>query len=75
MKFIAQGQDRQDAHASTTLIDIPASYKDEAEEYREQLLEAASHADDELLELILEGKPVSEELLRKALRNGTLEAS
>src|SRR5262249_52552716 len=36
------------------------------------LLEAASHADDHLLELVLEGKEVSEELLRKALRAGTL---
>ena len=38
-----------------------------ADEYREHLLEAASHGDDHLLELDLEGKPVSEELLRKAL--------
>src|SRR5437762_9687375 len=51
---------------------IPAAYRAEAEHWREQLLEAASHADDELLELVLEGKPVSEELLRKALRAGTL---
>ncbi len=43
-----------------------------AEEYRNHLLEAASHADDHLLELVLEGKPVSEELLRKTLRAGTL---
>ncbi len=40
--------------------------------WRENLLEAASHACDELLELVLEGKEVSEEMLRSALRAGTL---
>src|SRR6202022_3229384 len=54
------------------LVDIPEQYKAQAEEYHHHLLEAASHGDDHLLELVLEGKPVSEELLRKALRVGTL---
>src|SRR5262249_39756244 len=34
--------------------------------------EAASHGCDTLLESIVEGKPISEEMLRKALRRGTL---
>ncbi len=37
-------------------MDIPEKYRAEAEEYRHQLLEAASHADDHLLELVLEGQ-------------------
>jgi elongation factor G len=66
-------QDKDDpTHLKYQWVEIPAAYKAEAERGREQLLEAASHADDHLLELVLEGKPVSEELLRKALRAGTL---
>jgi len=55
-----------------TLVDIPDSSKDEAAMYREQLLETASLASDEVAELILEGKEVSKEQLIKALRDGTL---
>jgi len=66
-------QDKSDPqHFKYSWVEIPAKYKLEAELWREKLLEAASHGDDQLLELVLEGKPVSEELLRKALRHGTL---
>src|SRR5262249_41503871 len=50
----------------------PTAFRAEAKKYHDELLEAASHADDHLLECVLEGKPVSEELLRRALRAGTL---
>jgi elongation factor G len=53
-------------------VEIPAAFKAEAEKRREELLEAASHACDELLEAILEGKPTPPEMIRKALRLGTL---
>jgi elongation factor G len=56
-----------------SLVDIPASHKEEAAKYREQLLETASLADDELAEMILEGKEVSKEKLLHALRKGTIE--
>jgi elongation factor G len=66
-------QDKDDpTHMKYKWVDIPEKYKADAKHWHEQLLEAASHADDELLELVLEGKPVSTELLRKALRAGTL---
>jgi len=55
-----------------SLVEIPASSLEEATMYREQLLETASLASDEVAELILDGKPVSKELLVKALRVGTL---
>jgi elongation factor G len=71
MKFWAQGKD-DPTHMKYTWEEIPAAYRDEAAMRREELLEAASHACDELVECILEGKPVSEEKLRKALRVGTL---
>jgi elongation factor G len=66
-------QDEDDpTHMKYGWDEIPAAYREEAEKYREQLLEAASHADDELLEAVLEGQPVSDELLRHAIRTGTL---
>ncbi len=52
--------------------EIPEAYKAQSAKMREQLLEAASHADDQLLENLLEGKPISEEQIRHALRAGTL---
>jgi elongation factor G len=71
MKFILKDPTDK-TNVKYDLVEIPEEYKELAEEYHGQLLEAASHADDHLLELVLEGKPVSEELLRKALRTGTL---
>jgi elongation factor G len=71
MKFVLKDKDDK-THTKYSFVDIPEKYQALADEYREHLLEAASHGDDHLLELVLEGKPVSEELLRKALRAGTL---
>lgn len=52
--------------------DIPEELQANAEKYREILLEAASMFDDELAENYLEGKDVSVELLKRAIRAGTL---
>ncbi len=71
MKFWAQ--DPSDpTHFKYSWQEIPAQYQDEAAIWREHLLEAASHGCDTLLEYVIEGKPVPEEMLRKALRTGTL---
>ncbi len=69
MKFVLQDTREEELK----LVDIPEKYKEEAEEYHHKLLDAASLADDEMTELLLEGKPVSEEMLRRALRKGTLQ--
>jgi elongation factor G len=71
MKFWVQDKD-DPTHMKYRWEEIPAPYRQQAETYREQLLETATHADDELLEMVLEGQPVSEEMLRKVLRAGTL---
>ncbi len=42
------------------------------QEYREKLVEAAAELDDELLLTYLEGGPVPEDLLKRAIRKGTL---
>lgn len=66
-------QDKNDpTHMKYKWEPIPAAYQADADLHREQLLEAASHACDELVECILEGKPVSEGMLRKAIRQGCL---
>jgi len=52
--------------------EIPADLRDQADEYREKLLEAAADADEALMEKYLEGKPISEAELRAAIRKATL---
>ncbi|HLN32454.1 MAG TPA: elongation factor G [Gemmataceae bacterium] len=59
-------------HMRFSWVDIPAEYHAEAQVWREHLLEAASHGCDTLLEYIIEGKPISEPMLHKALRQGAL---
>jgi elongation factor G len=59
-------------HVKYAWEQIPAAYQDEAAIWREHLLEAASHGCDTLLECIVEGKPITEEMIRHALRQGTL---
>src|SRR5665213_2270440 len=72
MKFILKDPTDK-THVKNDLVDIPEKYKEQAEEYHHRLLDVASLADDEMTELLLEGKPVSEEMLRKAIRTGTLQ--
>jgi elongation factor G len=71
MKFWKQDAD-DPTHMRYAWEEIPVAYRQQAAQYREQLLDAASHACDELLTAILEGHDVSEEMLRKAIRAGTL---
>ncbi len=71
MKFVLKDNDDK-TNVKYDLVEVPAAYRAQAEEYHQHLLEAASHADDHLLELVVEGQPVPQELLRKALRAGTL---
>jgi elongation factor G len=51
--------------------EIPAELREEAEAKQEELLDAASMFSEELMEAILEGTP-TEEMIRKAVRTGTL---
>ncbi len=52
--------------------DIPEQYIADAEARREEMLDAASMFDDELMEAILEGEP-TEEMIKRAIRKGTLD--
>ncbi|MEG0755265.1 MAG: elongation factor G [Oscillospiraceae bacterium] len=53
--------------------EIPADLMDMAKEYRVKLLDAVSDLSDEVMELVLEEKPVPPELIRKAIRKGTID--
>ena len=55
-----------------TIIDIPAELVDTVEEKRNELIEAVAEFDDELMEKYLEGEEVSIDLIKKAIRKGTL---
>ena len=53
-------------------IEIPADLKDLAEEKHAELVEAIAEYDDELMEKYLEGDEISVDLIKKAIRKGTL---
>jgi elongation factor G len=54
------------------LAEIPAHLKADAEKYRDELLDAVSMFSDELAELYLGGETISEDMIRKAIRKGTI---
>ncbi|HSK75444.1 MAG TPA: elongation factor G [Thermoanaerobaculia bacterium] len=58
--------------ADYELIDIPEEYLDEAHRMREQMVEAISETDDQLLEKYLSGEEVTNAELRAALRRATI---
>jgi len=62
------GKPEEDA----TEIEIPADLKDIAEEKRNDLIEAVAEYDDELMETYLDGGEVTVEMIKRAIRKGTL---
>ncbi|MDE5798660.1 MAG: elongation factor G, partial [Treponemataceae bacterium] len=54
------------------VAEIPAHLKEDAERYRQELLEEAANFDDALMEAVLEGGDVKEEDLIAAIRKGTI---
>lgn len=57
---------------NSTEIEIPAELVDTVEEKRNELIEAVAEFDDELMEKYLGDEEISEELIKKAIRKGTL---
>jgi elongation factor G len=53
--------------------EIPADMMDKAQEYRTKLLDAVSDVDEEIMMLVLDEQPVPEDMIRKALRKGTID--
>ena len=52
--------------------EIPADLVDEANEWRDKMVENAANFDDDLMEKYLEGEEISEEQLIAAIRKGTI---
>jgi len=70
MKAIMWNED--DMGMTFTYEDIPADLVESAEEWRENLLDAAAEASDELMDKYLEEGDLSEEEIKQALRQRTL---
>ena len=55
-------------------IEIPADLLEIAKEKREELIEAVAEFDDEMMMTYLDGGEISTQMIKKAIRIGTLEA-
>jgi elongation factor G len=51
---------------------IPAEYTDKAAKAREKMLDALSMYNDELTELLLEEKPIEQDMIRRTIREATI---
>ena len=52
---------------------IPADMMELAQKYRTKLIDACADLNDEIMELALEEKPIPQELIRKVIRQGTID--
>jgi len=56
-------------------VEVPEKLREEVEKLRKKLLEAAAETDDSLIEKYLEEEALSEEEIRRGLRNGFAEGA
>ncbi|BAE82257.1 elongation factor G [Desulfitobacterium hafniense] len=61
-----------DLGTTSDTADIPGDLVDQANEYREKLLEAVADTDEELMMKYLEGEELTEEEIRNGIRKGTI---
>ncbi|GIN42150.1 elongation factor G [Heyndrickxia oleronia] len=54
------------------VVEIPEEYKEQAETYREKLIEAVAELDEELMEKYLGGEELTNEEIKAAIRKGTV---
>lgn len=64
--------DEESLGAKYHFEEIPADLKDKAEEYRLKLLESLADINDEVMEKYLEGKEITSEEIREAIREATI---
>ncbi|MGB7879700.1 MAG: elongation factor G, partial [Ilumatobacteraceae bacterium] len=64
--------DEKDLGAKYEITDIPADMIEQANEYREAMMETIATQSEELMDKYLEGEEVSEADIKKAIRSGTL---
>ena len=56
-------------------VEIPAEYREKAEEYRQKMLDTIAETDDDLMMKYLEGEELTEEEIKAALRKATVECT
>lgn len=61
-----------DEDGNLTEGSIPAAMLDEAKQYHEEMLDALTMFDDELMEKVMEGEEPTVELIQQAIRKGTI---
>ncbi len=66
--FYKEGDDGSNAEVK----EIPAEYKEQADEYREKLVEAVAELDEDLMEKYFAGEEITKEELKAAIRKATL---
>ncbi|WP_053955642.1 elongation factor G [Inediibacterium massiliense] len=64
---------KDDLGKEIEVTEIPEDMKDQAEEYRMELLEAVAEADEELMMKYLEGEELTIEEIKKAIRKLTID--
>ncbi|MEW9798594.1 elongation factor G [Alteromonas sp. CYL-A6] len=72
IKMKAINWNSEDMGMTFSYEDIPAEYLDKAQEYRNEMIEAAAEANEALMEKYLEGEDLSEEEIVQGLRTRTL---
>ena len=72
MKEIKWALDDKSEGADFEVVEIRDELKEIANQYRHEMLDVVASADDELMELYLEDQEIPEELLKKAIRKGTI---
>ncbi|WP_215399488.1 elongation factor G [Rheinheimera oceanensis] len=72
IKMKAINWNMEDQGMTFTYEDIPADMVDECNQWRQNMIEAAAEASEELMERYLEGDEFSEDEIRQALRDLTL---
>lgn len=64
--------DQEKKGKETKIVDIPADLVDEAQLWRERMIETLADADDQVAEAFLEGKELSEDEIHQAIRRATI---
>lgn len=61
-----------DLGRTSEVVDIPADMQEQAEKYRQELLDAVAESDDELMMKYLEGEELTVQEIKQALRKATI---
>jgi elongation factor G len=72
VKMVAYKYADADLGLTVTEIEIPENLQDDAEAYREQMLETLADFDEELMEFILEGEEISADKINAVIRNAVI---